>query len=494
MTMNAAELLLRARGGLDDGQIALACEGEAVARGELRERVARLAGGWQRFGLRPGQVVAIRLDDGIAWVEAWLSVIWAGGVAVGVNPRLAPEEWHAACADARFTHVVDNTIAADHPSAHAHASIDLATLRAAAGAAAEPMARHDMHPAFWVHSSGTSGRPKGVVHAQRAVIDIARISSERLGLTSGDRLFASSRLFFTYPLVNGLLAGLRLGATLCIDPGWPTAASLAAFVQRHRPSVLFTVPALYRGLLHEGHAAALRGSTLRLAVSAGEALPPRLRADWQAASGVPLWDGWGTSETLVLALTAAPGEAVFTASPGIEAFALDEAAAAAGQPTRLLIGGASLALGYHARPAADAEAFRRDGTHELFCPADLFVREVLEDGRAGWRFAGREDSLVKQRGRWVDLVQLEEQLGAGVPGLREAALACIDDEDGLPQLQLFFCADDAGAAQALLAERVRALPPHQRPARLVALDALPRTATGKLLRRALKATRPEVAA
>jgi acyl-coenzyme A synthetase/AMP-(fatty) acid ligase len=361
-------------------------------------------------------------------------------------------------------------------------------LRAAAGAPVEPQPRRADDPMLWVHSSGTSGRPKAVVHAQRVVNDIARISAERLGLTGADRLFASSRLFFTYPLVNGLLAGLRLGATLLIDQRWPTAAGVATFVQRHRPSVLLSVPALYRGLLHDGHAAALHGSSLRLAVSAGEALPARLRSQWQSASGVPLWNGWGTSETLVLALTAAADEPVLMPSPGVEVGALDEHAAAAGQPTRIVVRCPSIALGYQRRPYvppdAEAESFRAG----RFCAADLFVREG-----AGWRFAGREDSLVKQRGRWVDLVQLEEQLSTDVRGLREAALACCDDADGLAELRLYFvptgpAGDDLAVVRSLLAARVQSLPPHQRPARLVALEALPRTATGKLLRRALAAS------
>ncbi|MBL8340116.1 MAG: AMP-binding protein [Rubrivivax sp.] len=541
--MNAAELLLRPAGPRGDAGIAIECEGERVSRGELRERVARLAGAWRRLGLRPGGVVAVRLTDGIGWVEAWLSVIWAGGVAVGVNPRLPADEWRAACEESGFSFVVGDVadlacmadtagtgdpgspagtgnagsaigagdvgsapdaVCTGHAAGAADAAapgstpaptLDLATLRAAAGAPIEPLPRREDDPMLWVHSSGTSGRPKAVVHAHRAANHIAQISAERLGLTGDDRLFASSRLFFTYPLVNGLLTGLRLGATLLIDPRWPTAAGVAAFVGEHRPSVLFSVPSLYRGLLHDGHeghdghAATLRGSSLRQAVSAGEALPVRLREQWRATTGVPLWDGWGTSETLVLALTAAPDEPQLSPSPGVQVRPADERAAAAGEPTRLLLGCPTLALGYHRRPAADAESFR-DGR---FCPADLFVREGT-----GWRFAGREDSLVKQRGRWVDLAQLEEQLTAGVRGLREAALACTEDADGLSELQLYYVAadlsgDTVAAVRSRLAERVRALPPHQRPTRLAALEALPRTPTGKLLRRALGTSR-EVAA
>jgi acyl-coenzyme A synthetase/AMP-(fatty) acid ligase len=462
--MNAAELLLS---GHEDSLVALECAGERVTRGELRARVARRAGVLQRQGLREGEAVAIRLADGIGWVEAWLAAIWAGGVAAGVNPRLPATEWQATLEQAQFKLVLDEL-----------AEPGVAQPPNAAGAPVPAAPRADDAPAFWVYSSGTSGTPKAVVHAQRAVTEIARVSGARLGLGRGDRLFAPSRLFFTYPLVNGLLAGLRLGATLLIDPAWPSAAGVAAFVHAHRPSALFAVPAMLRALLQEGLAEGLRGCGLRLAVSAGEALPSRLRSAWTTTTGVPLWDGWGTSETLVLALTAGPHDTALRASPGIALRALDEAAAARGEPTRLELRCATLAIGYHGRAAAEA---LHDG---VFAPADLFVREG-EGPAAGWRFAGREDSLVKLRGRWVDLVALEDQLATGVQGLREAALACTADADGLAQLRLFFSADDEAGARAELAARAAALPPHRRPACLIALPALPRTATGKLLRRAL---------
>jgi acyl-coenzyme A synthetase/AMP-(fatty) acid ligase len=123
------------------------------------------------------------------------------------------------------------------------------------------------------------------------------------------------------------------------------------------------------------------------------------------------------------------------------------------------------------------------------CPADLFVQQGH-----GWRFAGREDSLVKLRGRWVDLVALEETLATGLPGLREAAAVSTPDADGLDAITLYFVAEDDHAVRARLDERIALLPPHQRPARLERLDALPRTATGKLLRRQLAALSQQVSA
>jgi acyl-coenzyme A synthetase/AMP-(fatty) acid ligase len=472
--MNGAECLIASH---DAARIALECEGVAVSYGELRERVARAAAAWRALGLQAGQPVAVKLPDGIDWVVAWLGAIWAGGVAVGVNPRIPAAEWHLVLKEAKFALIVteqdDGTTAplrnnvitlADARIAWAHAS------------ACPPVPRRADDPALWVHSSGTSGRPKAVVHAQRTLARIARVSLERLGLNADDRLFASSRLFFTYPLVNVLLAGLAIGAAVLLDPAWPAAATLALRIRRQRPSVFFSVPSLYRELLHTGLAPATGDAGVRLCVSAGEALAPRLRQAWQQATGLPMFDGYGTSETLVLVLGTMRGDAALQASPGVQVQPLDAAAAAAGLPTRLLLRCETLALGYHARSRAAAESFF-DGA---FCPADLFVREGM-----GWRFAGREDTLVKLCGRWVDLAALEDRLAADLPGLREAAAACVADADGVDAVALFFVADEAEPVRARLAERIAMLPPHQRPAWLHPLDALPRTATGKLLRRQL---------
>lgn len=477
--MNGARLLLQ---GHDPAAIAIEAvdaDGrlQRLTRGELRERVARAGAAWRAQGLQPGQPVAVKLPDGIDWVVAWLGALWAGGVGVGVNPRIPAEEWRSVLDEAGFALIVGEDESAV-PSAQRSCLLTLPEARAAwaRAEAIEAVERPTDAPVLWVHSSGSSGRPKAVLHAQCTLQAIGRISAERLGIGPGDRLLSSSRLFFTYPLVNVLLAGLRLGATVLLDAAWPSAASLAGDVARRRPSVLFSVPSLYRNLLREGLAGTVREAGVRLCVSAGEALPPRLREAWRDAAGVPMFDGYGTSETLVLVLGAAEHDTALQPAPGVQLQPLDAAAAAAGQPTRLRIDCETRALGYLQRPEADAQSF----AGSAFCPADLFVATA-----GGWRFAGREDALVKVRGRWVDLGALEDRLAADVPGLFESAAALLPDADGVAAIVFFYAADDAEAARACLAARCALLPPHQRPARLQPLPALPRTATGKLLRREL---------
>jgi acyl-coenzyme A synthetase/AMP-(fatty) acid ligase len=458
----------------------LVCGEQQLSYGELRDRVARAAGLWRARGLKPGDRVAIKLPDGIDWVVAFLGTIWAGGVAVAVNPQIPAPEWSYILDEAGFN-VILATSADDTPAPWTGRVmlVDEGRRAVAATAPVEPHWVYEHTPAFWCHSSGTSGKPKAVVHKHGFAREIERISRERIGIQAGDRLFATSRLFFSYPQTNSLFAGLKLGATIILDPQWPTAASVAETVEKMRPTVFFSVPSLYRTLLHAGLAPKLAAAGVRRCVSAGEALPASLREAWREATDIGMIDGYGASETLVLVLTALDGDDGLQPSPGVDVRPLDAEAAALGIPTRLCFRASTLAIGYLDRPAAQAESFRGGA----FCPADLFLRT----GSGGWRFAGREDSLVKIKGRWVNLVELEERLAAGMPGLLEAATVCVPDADGVDSVAMFFVArtGERESVEQGLRERAADLPPYQRPGRLHAIDVLPRTPTGKLLRRRL---------
>ena len=474
-TINATALLLD---GADARRTALICNGgESLDYGTLRDRVARTAAVWRARGVGPGQRVAIKVPDGADWVTAFLGTIWCGAIAVGINPRVPATEWQYILDEAGFSVILAESDA-DTPTPWRERVMPLHEWRDAlqrnAPLAARPM--DEDAPAFWCHSSGTSGKPKAVVHGHRFARQIEQVSREGLGIVAGDRLFATSKLFFSYPQTNSLFAGLKLGATVIIDPQWPTAASVAATVAAQRPTVLFSVPSLYRNLLHERLAPAIAQAGVRLCVSAGEALPASLRDEWRRQTGLVIVNGYGASETLILVMLDRGDGQGFAPSPGVDIQPL--AAMEAGVPMRLLIRAPTLAVGYLDRPQAQAENFR-DGA---FCPADLFARE----DNGGWRFAGREDSLVKIHGRWVNLVELEERLSLQAPGIAEAAAVCVPDSDGVDAVALFFVASDVAAVSAALQAGAEAMPPYQRPRWLHAVEALPRTPTGKLLRRKLR--------
>jgi len=470
----AAALLERGR----DDATALVADGVPTTYAELRHAVARAAGAWRTMGVDPGARVVVALADDAVWVAAFLGAIHAGAVAVALNPRLAPGDRDALAAEGAYAAWLGED-GAPAPVATTKAVTRSAwRIRVDAAAAVTAATCSPELPAFWLYSSGTTGLPKAVVHAHRVVPAAARCGIEVFGIDADDRLFAPSRLFFAYPLANSLITGLACGATVILQREWPTVDNVAATAARERPTVFFGVPAFYRALLHEGRAKALAHG-LRLAVSAGEAIAPALAEHWRVETGVPIRDGYGTSETLALMLTGQPQSGAGTTLRPAPGVTLTSAAAEAGHCC-LTMQAPTLAIGYWKRADDERASFGPGG----YTPGDRFA-----PAGDGWRYAGRADTLVKVRGRWVSLPDVEALIAAAAgPAVREIALIALSDADGLTTLAAAYVSEGDGLAAAAALERALApLPRYQRPARCVAFDALPRTVTGKLLRRVLAA-------
>ena len=230
-----------------------------------------------------GERVLVFAPDGIAWVIAYLGAIWAGGVAVGLNSRLFERELSVVLSEsgARFIWCNESSRALlERLLAQHRRSAAAGHRRAMERSAWRPRLRFpppkwpEDAMALWVYTSGTTGLPKAVMHAQRTVIASADFARDILGLGAQDRIYASSKMFFAYALGNSLCAGLRLGATVILDSEWPTAERVAEVVERHRPTALFSVPTLYLKMLQSGVARAA-GRGRRAALRVGGRSPAR---------------------------------------------------------------------------------------------------------------------------------------------------------------------------------------------------------------------------
>lgn len=482
--MNAAETLLAT--GCDDA-VALQCCEQQITYRVLRRLVRQSAGAWQARGLAPGERVFILAADSIDWVVTYLGVIWAGGVAVGVNPRLPANELEPILADSEPSFAwcddeVANTLARLR-------SVQFPVLRndrawaaeVAAAAPANAVRRNPEEPALWVGTSGTTGIPKGVIHAHRTVIDAHAFASGVLGTDSSDRFYASSKLFFAYALGNSLFAGLRVGGTVILDPEWPSPERVETMVERCRPSIVFSVPTLYNRMLHTGVGKRLAQAGVRHFISAGEALPPATRKAWREATGVAPINGYGTSETLALMLYGDDDSGLLKPTPLTEIATSDGADPAA--PQRVWIRHSAVACGYWRRPEAQADSFRAGG---WFSPGDMFLlhqHDRLE-------YAGRNDDMLKIAGQWVSTLWVEQKLAsAAAETAQQLAVAGVPTDEGLTAMALLVVAapgQRAEAEQRILAA-MQAMPRLRRPRWVHWVDALPLTATGKLQRSALKA-------
>lgn len=482
---NGAVHLLEPGLKLGEGRAALICGERSLSYGEFADEVARVAGALAGLGLQRGQRVVVAMPDGIEWTTAYLGAMWAGGVAVGVNPRLKPAELAAVLEDSEAPMVLADVTTADAVR-EAEALLESAPPRvivaepdwAAAARAVEPAAMTCGDMAFWIYSSGTTGKPKGVTHGHRAPAACDSFAREVLGLGPEDRFYSSSKLFFAYPLANSLFGGLRLGATVILSADWPTPALIAETVERHRPTVLFSVPALYRQMFEAGLPPRLAAAGVRHFVSAGEALPTRVAAGWREFGLGEIVNAYGATETLCLALWGRGAGAFPGPTPTTEL--RERGDWTPDRPGRLWLRHPALAVGYWRRPEAQLDAFG-DG---WFSPADLFLR----DG-AGYRFVGRCDDLVKISGRFVSPLEVEEVLlEACRDVVSELAALGTTDEDGSGMMAVFAVplGNEALASRRIAAAAEESLPPFKRPRAIHLVEALPRTATGKLQRQRLK--------
>jgi acyl-coenzyme A synthetase/AMP-(fatty) acid ligase len=484
--MNAAEHLLGtaalARHG---GRTALLCADESVSYARLGTMVQRAAAAWVSLGALRGDRVLILLPDSPEFVAAWLGALHAGIVAIAVNARLPLEDQRYMFEDSTARlFLADTDFAPRIAEFSAACCIDLSRWKQALGVAPslpECATVRPSDPAFWLYSSGTTGRPKGIVHTHCDVLSAGNGMREVLDVRAGATVFGTSKLFFAYGLEHALLGPLSIGATSVLYPDPVDASQASEMVARHKPSTFFSVPSFYRRLLQLEPEALAPFQAVRHFVAAGERLPGTVLERWHAATGREILSLYGMSETFCASMMTPPGCAAAgrTGRPlaGVETKLLDDAGAEAAPETPgvLWLRHPSLSVGYANRPEATREQFR-DG---WFCTKDVFVRDT--DGF--FSHQGRADEFIKVAGQWVQPSELEEA-AATEGSTAEAACVGVNDADGFERLALFVTSgsDPEAAISAAARACEQNLPRHKRPRWIRAVPELPRTATGKIQR------------
>ncbi len=447
----------------------------------------------QADGIERGERVIVALPDTPEYVAALFGILRYGAVAVMINPD-APADL--------IRHFVEYTGAAaafvpaarlEHFRACASACGDAIRLYPGDEGGAVPASEcdrpafdsHRDDPAIWLFSSGTTGLPKAVVQTHRSFINTTELYGKGvLGIRPDDITIAVPKLFFGYATGSNLFFPFSVGASCVLFPERCTADALFAQIARHRPTILVNVPAMVQQMTAHPETAREDVSSLRLATSAGEALPVELYERWQRRFGVELLDGLGTAEMWHIFISNRPGHVIpgtlGRVVPGFEVRLCDPEGAevADGEPGALWVRGNSRALGYWQQPEDTKRAFRGD----WYVSGDMLCRNA--DG--AYIYCGRADDMLKVSGKWLAPGELENCLITH-PAVREVAVVGVKDAAGLVKPSAFVVAASPGPelAEELQAFARSKLEPYKYPRTVVFLDGLPRTHLGKIDRGAL---------
>lgn len=499
---NIAEYFVDQPAHAHPDRVATLGESASLTYGELRETVHRAGSALRESGCQPGDRVLIALPDSAEFIAAFLGAARIGAVAVPVNSmtRTADYAYYLNDSGARFAIVHRDALAEFLPACEQQPVEQLVVV--GAGAAANPRGvtsedwlrrgsgRCEAHPtqaadtAFFLYTSGSGGTPKAAVHQHKDMLVTSRSFAQGvLGLRSDDRTFSVSKLFFAYGLGNGMYFPFSVGAATILNPERPKAGRAIELVAKYRPTVFFSVPTFYAALLREADRTHADFSSVRLAVSAGEALPAELFERFRQRFGLEILDGIGSTEMLHMFISTRPGTTrpgtCGTEVPNYEAKILDAQGESVrdGEIGNLWVKGQSAFARYWNKPELTARTRKGDWVNT----GDKFFRDAAGD----YHYCGRADDMIKVAGMWVSPGEVENAI-LGHPEVVEAAVVGLTDPTGLTR-PVAFVVPRAGAGAPELArqiqEFVRArLPSYKCPAEVRFETDLPKTATGKIQR------------
>jgi benzoate-CoA ligase len=477
-------------------------EGRVLTYGDVADLANRTGNALLELGVEMEHRVLLLCLDAPEFLGGFWGAMKIGAVPIPVNTMMRASDYlyflddsrarvavvsapllaEVAPALARARHLRHVLVAGG--SAGAHLAYEDRVAKASPHLDPAPTSRDDA--AFWLYSSGSTGFPKGTVHLHHdMVICQETYARQVLGIRPTDKVFSAAKLFFAYGLGNAGYFPMGVGAQSVLYPHRPTPDGVFDVLARLRPTIFFGVPTLYAGMLAVKDAERRFDlSSLRLCVSAGEALPEEIYTRWRERFGVEIIDGIGTTEILHIFLSNRPGAArpgsSGVAVPGYEAVIVDDE----GQPVprgeigNLRVKGDSTMAYYWNK---------HDKTREtLFGPWIQTGDKYSQDADGYFWYAGRADDMLKVGGIWVSPVEVEATLikhGA----VLEAAVVGREDEEHLVKPHAFVVLKEAAQASPALGEELKAfvkdrIAPYKYPRWIDFVPELPKTATGKIQR------------
>ncbi|HXH81884.1 MAG TPA: benzoate-CoA ligase family protein [Candidatus Tectomicrobia bacterium] len=477
-------------------------EDRVLTYGDVHDLVNRTGNALLDLGVRMEDRVFVLCLDAPEFLGAFWGAIKIGAVPIPCNTLMRTADYAYFLRDSRARAAIvssallaeagpaiaqspylEHVLVANGPTGD-YLSYEDRIARASAALTPAPTSRDDA--AFWLYSSGSTGFPKGAVHLHHDMVVCQETYAKHvLGIRPDDRCFSAAKLFFAYGLGNTGYFPMGVGAQSILFPRRPTPESVFEIITRHRPTLFFGIPTLYAGMLTVKEAERRFDlSSLRLCVSAGEALPDELYKRWRERFGVEVIDGIGTTEILHIFLSNRPGAARPGSSglpvPGYEAIIVDDDGhpVPRGEIGNLRVKGDSIMAYYWNKHEKTKTT--------LYGPWIQTGDKYYQDEDGYFWYAGRADDMLKVGGIWVSPVEVEATL-VRHPAVLEAAVVGREDEERLVKPHAFVVLKDAAAAGPQLADELKhfvkdKIAPYKYPRWIDFVPELPKTATGKIQR------------
>lgn len=460
--------------------------------GEMFDEVTRLAAGFRASGLEAGARVVIRLEDSADFALAFFALIAAGLVPVPSSAQLTSPEAGFLLADSEASAlIVSDALALGEKLPRRACRVIDSKAFAALKALPGPGILADTgaeETAFLIYTSGTSDRPKGVLHAHRSAWGRRPMIEGWTGLGNGDVMLHAGRLNWTYTLGVGLMDPWSVGATAVLYDGPKDPCAWLTLIERYGVTIFAAVPSVYRRILKYCNIPIFDLSSLRYCLAAGEVLSPERLSAWREATGKELYEAFGMSEVSTY-ISSGPGTPILPGSPGrpqpgrrvaILPVEGGEDPLSPGQVGLLAVhrSDPGLMLAYWRRPDEEAAVYRG----EWFVGGDL----AAIDAEGYVWYHGRNDDLMNAFGVRVSPLEVERVLSE-CPSVAEVAVAEVSVRPEVSVITAFVVPQGPGRidAKALLSWAEGRLADYKRPREVRFLPELPRTANGKLLRRRL---------
>jgi benzoate-CoA ligase family protein len=488
-----------------EGKVCLYFGDETYTYGDAVRMSNRAGRALREAGLHVEDRVLLALPDCPEFVWAWFGANRAGGVITMVNPLLPPDDYRYYLEYTRarvaviHESLLENFAQAAEGARHLRSVLVVGSERGpfrsfaeASGAQPDELAPADTHrddPAIWLFTSGSTGRPKGAVHLQHDLPYNTECYAKRvLGVNENDLTVSVPKLFFGYATGTNLLFPFAVGGATALFQERSTPEKLFEVIERHRPTILTSVPTMIGAMLNSEGAAQRDLSSLRMCLSAGEALPVELYRRWVETFGVEILDGIGSAEMFHIYITNRPGDvkpgSLGRIVEGYEAEVVD----ADGRPLppgemgTLRVKGDSAALCYWQAHEKSKQTFAGD-----WCTTG---DQFHVDSEGYYWYHGRTDDMLKVSGIYVAPAEIENCL-LRHEAVAEAAVVGFDDGSGLVKPKAFLVLREGHAPGDDLARAIQdfvktRLAPYKYPRRVEFVASLPKNDRGKIDRKKLK--------